>query len=235
MKMNYFGSSLCLWLGAIAVGLTLLGGQALANTVQSDFDPGGTYYGGTEGWFNYGGMPDFAIATPAGGATNWLGVKPQQWWGQITSQSWATPDVTLATWNGSLSLDFDVIVDSLWLPNNTAQAVSVELQVGGGSEGTINKYANPTINTALKDMVQHVSIPLAALQPFDPTATYWNLSVNITPGYDWGWDSGNPEVQPYNPRYYLDNVTWVVPEPATLVLLASCVLGCLLPRSCRSA
>ena len=208
------------WLAAAALGLALLNGPTVANVIHSDFDPGGTYYGGTEGWFNYAGNPGFATATPTGGSTLWLEVKPNQYSGNITSQNWATPDVTVATWNSNSHLDFDVIVDTQWIPNNAAQAISVELQVGGGVSGTVNKYANPTIDTSLKNTIQHVSIPLASLQPFDPTSTFWNLSFNLSPGYAWEWDSNNPGVQPYNPHYYIDNVAWVtVPEPASALLV----------------
>lgn len=198
-----------------ALAVIVAGPAAFAVNVQSDFDPGGTYYGGIEGWFNYAGLPDFGTSTPVGGTTLWLRVKPNQYWGQITSQSWATPGVTVADWNSYTHLEFDVIVDSLWLPNNPAQVIDVEFQVGGGVQGTVNKYAYPTINTSLKDTIQHVDIDLTALQPFDPTATYWNLSFNLRPGYAWEWDPSNPNVQPYDPRFYIDNVTWT-PEPAAL-------------------
>lgn len=204
----------------LALGLILCGSRSLAAVVHSDFDPGGTYFGGTEGWFNYSGMPGFTTSTPAGGSTVWLDVKPQQYWGQITSQNWAVPDVTVGTWNSSSTLEFDVIVSSSWIPNNAAQQISVEFQVGGGVNGTVNKHANPTINTALKDTIQHVSIPLASSQPFEPDATFWNLSINLSPGYAWEWDSGNPSVQPYDPHYYLDNITWAeVPEPRSALML----------------
>lgn len=208
------------WATLAVLVLTLIGGHAVGSVVHSDFDPGGTYFGGTEGWFNYGGMPVFTSSTPTGGSTLWLEVKPQQYWGQITSQSWATPDVTIATWNSSSSLDFDVIVSSSWIPNNAAQQISVELQTTYGGSGTVNKYAYPTIDTSLKDTVQHVSIPLAGLQPFDIAAPDWNLSINLNPGYAWDWDSNNPNVVNYDPRYYLDNITWVseVPEPGTALI-----------------
>jgi hypothetical protein len=206
---------------AISLSMALLSATATADVLHSDFDPGGNYNGGTEGWFNYGGMPVFTPSTPPGESSQWLEVKPQQYYGQITSQNWATPDVTVATWNASTSLDFDIIVDSAWIPNNASQQISVELQVGGGANGTVNKYATPTIDTSLKNTVQHVSIPLAGLQPFDLDATFWNLSINLAPGYAWEWDSNNPAVQPYDPRYYLDNVTWVsqVPEPSSALLV----------------
>ncbi len=224
MKMRWAGKIRKYCVAAAMLGLTLSCGSAWAE-VHSDFDPGGTYFGGTEGWFNYSGNPGFATATPAGGSTLWLGVQPQQYFGQITSQNWATPDITIPDWNSNTHLEFDVIVDSLWFPNNASQAISVEFQVGGGVGGTINQYANPTIDTSLKDTIQHVSIPLAAMQPFDPTATFWNLSINLSPGYAYEWDSSNPNVQPYNPRYYLDNIEWTtVPEPTSLVLGACCVL-----------
>lgn len=226
------------WVAIATLAFAWASGPAPASVVHSDFDPGGTYYGGTEGWFNYSGMPVFTTSTPAGGSTLWLEVKPQQYWGQITSQNWAVPDVTIGTWNSSTSLDFDVIVDSAWLPNNPAQAISVEFQVQGGVGGTINQYGNPMIDTSLKDTIQHVSIPLASLQPFDATATTWNLSINLNPGYAWEWDSGNPNAQPYDPRFYIDNVTWVdsaVPEPSTgLIALIAGVLFAVRARRIHS-
>jgi hypothetical protein len=203
-------------LATMLLGVTLMSGPALAAVVHSDFDPGGTYFGGVEGWFNYDGNPGFATSTPAGGSTNWLGVKPGQYWGKITSQNWAVPDVTVGTWNSHTHLTFDVIVDSLWLPNNASQAISVEFQVGGGSSPS-TQSVNATINSSLKDTVQQVSIPLASLQPFDPTSTFWNLSFNLFPGYAWEWDSNNPSVQPYNAHYNIDNVAWV-PEPGTALV-----------------
>jgi hypothetical protein len=208
------------------LGFVLTAGVACGSVIHSDFDPGGTYYGGIEGWFNYSGMPGFITSTPAGGSTVWLDVKPQQYWGQITSQNWAVPDVTVGTWNSSSSIDFDVIVNSAWIPNNAAQQISVEFQVGGGVNGTVNKYANPTINTSLKDTSQHVSIPLAGLQPFESDASFWNLSVNLIPGYAWEWDSNNPSAVPYDPHYFLDNITWVsaVPEPRSALMILAAVM-----------
>lgn len=200
----------------LAVVVALFGGQAVATVIHSDFDPGGTYNGGTEGWFNYSSMPVFQTGTPTGGSTDWLQVKPFQYYGNITSQDWAVPDVPGSVWNSSTSLEFDILVDDLWLPNNPAATVTVELQFNG-----VNQYAYPTIDTSLKNVVQHVSIPLAGFQPFGPDASLWNLSINLSPGYDYGWDTGgNPEAVPYGgnePSYYLDNIVWI-PEPATLGL-----------------
>ncbi len=224
MTMSWSGKIWKYCLLVCVLALALVNGSSLWAKVHSDFDPGGTYFGGIEGWFNYSGNPGFATTTPAGGSTLWLGVKPQQYFGQITSQNWATPDITIPDWNSNTHLEFDVIVDSLWYPN-AITPISVEFQVGGGVGGTINQYANPTIDTSLKDTVQHVSIPLAGMQPFDPTATFWNLSINLFPGYAFEWDPGNPNVQPYDPRYYIDNVEWTtIPEPASLVLGACCLV-----------
>jgi hypothetical protein len=221
------------WLPACALGLALLSARQLTAEIHSDFDPGGTYFGGIEGWFNYSGNPGFATATPAGGSTLWLGVKPQQYFGQITSQNWAVPDITVSDWNSNTHLKFDVIVDSLWIPNNAAQQISIEFQTHTGMAGTVNQYATPTIDTSLKNVVQHVSVPLAGMQPFDPTATGWNLSINLNPGYAWEWDPNNPSVQPYDPRYYIDNVRFV-PEPSSLLLFAFGAVG-IAPRIRRRA
>lgn len=101
--------------------------------------------------------------------------------------------------------------------------MNVEFQTAGAS--TINQYADPVIDTSVKDAVQHISIPLAGMQPFDPTATSWNLSFNLYPGYAWEYDTaGNQDAVAFNyPIYYLDNITWVgannVREPASLALL----------------
>jgi hypothetical protein len=225
------------WVTSLTLGIALAGGQARADVIHSDYDPGGTYFGGTEGWFNYDGLPGFTTSTPAGGSTLWLDVKPSQYWGKTTSQNWAVPDVTVGTWNSSSSLEFDVIVNNLWFPNNAAQPISVEFQVGGGSNPS-TQIANGTINTGLKGTVQHVSIPLAGLQPFDPTSTFWNLSINLSPGYAWEWDTANQSVQPYDPHYYLDNINWVaaIPEPGLgLVMLAAGILVAVgRRRSCPS-
>ena len=207
-------------LTVMALGLMLLSSHGLAAVVHSDFDPGGTYYGGAEGWFNYSGMAGFTTSTPAGGSSLWLDVETYQYYsGYITSQNWAVPDVTIGTWNASSSLEFDVIVSSTWYPNDPAKQIEVEFQTTYGGSGTVNQYAYPTINTSLKDTVQHVSIPLAGLQPFDSAAPDWNFSIKLTaPGYAWEWDSNNPSVQPIDPHYYLDNITWVnaaVPEPSS--------------------
>jgi len=59
---------------AALLGAMLLISTAKAGVVISNFDTG-TYYGGTQGWFNYDGMPYFATqAAPTGGSTNWLAV-----------------------------------------------------------------------------------------------------------------------------------------------------------------
>jgi len=192
------------WRAIVALGVLASCTGPLRAEIHSDFDAGGTYFGGTEGWFNYAGLPDFSTATPTGGSTQWLRVKPNQYYGQITSQNWAVPDITISDWNSNSHLKFDVLVDDLWIPNNANQSFSVEFQVGGGVNPTSTQYANTTINTSLKNVVQSVSIPLASLQPFDPTATFWNLSINLSPGYAWEWDSNNPSVQPYDARFYVD-------------------------------
>ncbi|QEG37235.1 PEP-CTERM sorting domain-containing protein [Bythopirellula goksoeyrii] len=228
MKMKLTEITRVSWGVLMALSFVLLSGSNLRAEVQSDFDPGGTYFGGTEGWFNYGGSlgpnPP-TTTTPTGGTTLWMEVQPQQYYGKMTSQSWATPDITVSDWNSHTNLEFDVIVNSSWIPSASTN-VEVEFQVGGGSAGEVNQYANPTIDTSLKDTIQHVSIPLASMQPFDPTATYWNLSINLYPGYAYEWDSANPNAVPYDARYYIDNVEWtgVVPEPTSLLLLGSCSL-----------
>lgn len=221
MKTCLKGTREKTWRAIAALGVLTLCTGSLRAEIHSDFDPGGTYFGGTEGWFNYAGLEDFATATPTGGSTLWLRVKPYQYYGQVTSQNWAVPDITISDWNANSHLKFDILVDNLWFPNVANQPISVEFQVGGGVEPNSTQYASPTIDTSLKNVVQSVSIPLASLQPFDPTATFWNLSINLYPGYASEWDENNPSVQLYDPRFYVDNIRWV-PEPATGTLLAIC-------------
>ena len=224
----------CCWAGAI-LALVAINGTTSWAKVHSDFDSGGTYYGGEQGWFNYDGNPDFGIGTPAGASTQWLAVRPQQYWGKITSQSWATPDTTVADWNAHSHLEFEVVVDELWFPSGSA-TINIEFQVDGGSGGTINQYADAMIDTSHKNVVQHVSVPLAGLQPFDPTATTWNLSLNLFPGYAWEWDAANPAAVEIEGRYYIDNVQWTgaIPEPGSFVLIGSCGLMLLGMRRWRA-
>lgn len=223
------------WLKGLlfAAGVVLMISPRASAQLQSDFDGTGTFYGGTEGWFNYDGNPGFGVGTPAGASSNWLAVRPQQYWGKITSQSWATPGITMANWNSNTHLEFDVVVDDQWFPSGTA-TINIELQTDDGAGGVFNHIATPTIDTSLKNVIQHVSVPLASYQPFDPTAPNWNLSFNLSPGYAWEWDAANPSVVPVAATYYLDNIRWTgaVPEPASLVLVGSCLLFWVGRRPC---
>jgi hypothetical protein len=190
----------------LAVGLlTLPVGAAI---IISDFDGGSVHYGGTDGWFGYGAA-GIGTGTPAGGSSNWMWYKPNQYFGKITNQDWATPALTEANFNSLDHLEFDVIVPgsgpNVWLPNNPAQPIEIEFQFNG-----INKYAYPTIDTGIKDTVIHVSVDYSSLKPFASGAV--NLSFKSEPGYDWGWDGANSSSVAYDARLYLDNVT-LTPEP----------------------
>jgi len=214
-------------LAATALAMLLAGVQAGAAVVVSDFDPGGTYYGGTEGWFPYGTEGMSTVAAPTGGTSTWGDVNASQYGASITAQDWAVPGVSTADWNANTHLEFDIILPGTgptrWLPNGSA-TVNVELQTHTGGAGTINKNATPTVDGSIKDAIQHVSIDLSSLQPFALTPN-WNLSINLSPGYDYGWDqAGNPGgAIPYDAHWYIDNVqftTQAVPEPAAAGALA---------------
>ena len=208
---------------AAMLGAMLLGGTAAkAALVQSDFDPGGTYYGGVEGWFNYGAAGLGTIANPTGGTTTWADIhSTNQYYTSITSQDWATPGVTTADWNNYSHLECDVILPASWIPTSNA-TLTVEFQTNTGGSGAINKYGSATLLGNLKDTVQHVDIDYSSLKPFAPTPN-WNLSFEAHPGYAWEWDTGgNPNATPADFHYYLDNVQFTngVPEPASAGLLA---------------
>ena len=97
--------------------------------------------------------------------------------------------------------------------------VNVEFHTHTGGAGAVTKNIDATVSGALKDTVQHVSIPLASLQPFDATPN-WDLSINLFPGYDWGWDPNNTSGIAYGAHWYLDNVQFTnVPEPASAAML----------------
>jgi hypothetical protein len=204
----------------VLLGAVLLFASASnAGVIQSDFDPGGTYYGGTEGWFPYGAAGMGTITNPTGGTTTWADIhSTNQYYTSVTSQDWATPDVTTATWNDNSNLEFDVILPASWLPTSSA-TVTVEFQTNTGGSGAINKYGSATILGSLKDTVQHVNIDYSSLKPFAPTPN-WNLSFEVHPGYDYGWDTGgNPSAVPADFHYYLDNVQFT-PEPNSFGVMA---------------
>lgn len=67
----------------LSVVVLLLGTTAArADVIHSDYDPGGTYYGGLEGWFNYGGVYSISAAVPGVASSDWMKVQlSQQYWG----------------------------------------------------------------------------------------------------------------------------------------------------------
>jgi hypothetical protein len=200
--------------------------SAPAAVMISDFDPGGTYYGGIEGWFNYSGMPYLSTeASPPGGSTNWLAVGPTQYYENFTAQNWAVPDVPWSAFLSNTQIELDLIIPgsgpNAWYPSNPNQPISFELQFFGGSMGTVNSYPATTFNSGLKDQVIHVVVDYSSLT-LDPTATGWNLSLqSMTPGYAWEWDASNPNFVPYGARFFVDNIQLTsIPEPVGLGVVA---------------
>lgn len=213
------------------LAITLIAGacasSALANKVISDFDTG-TYYGGVQGWFPYGSIGLGIEAAPVGNGgntSNWMWQAPNQYYGSMTNQNWATPGILGSDFDAHTQLELDLIVPGTgphaWLPSNPATSMQVEFQVTGGGAGTVTKTKTVTFDASLKDQVQHVVVDYSSLLPLDPTATGFNLSIRAEPGYDWGWDSGNTSGIPYSPYLYYDNIQLTnVPEPASLGLLS---------------
>ena len=215
---------LFLMTAAAMLSMTTAAAVTRGGVIVSNFEPGaGVYNGGVQGWFPYGTAGISTIANPAGGTSTWADVAANQYFAKITAQDWAVPGVTTADWNASDNLEFDIILPgsgpTVWLPSGSAQ-VDVEFNTHTGGAGAVAKHAFATVSGALKDTVQHVSIPLASLQPFDATPN-WDLSINLYPGYDWGWDGGNTSGIAYDAHWYLDNVQFTnVPEPASLSVIA---------------
>jgi hypothetical protein len=207
---------------AFAVVIGIWAGTAEAVAIVSDFEPGGTYYGGDEAWFGYGMQSVAQESSPPGGTGNWLRASPNQYYGQMTNQSWANPDISVGTFNNHSHLEFDLIVDNSWLPN-ASTPLTIEFQFGGGTSGTVNKYKTVNFNSATKQQVIHLDADYSTFgSSFDPTSTFWNLSFETHPGYDWGWDGANPSSVPYATKFWIDNVQLTgapLPEPASLGLV----------------
>ena len=64
-------SGLALKASAAFLALAATAVTTNAAVIVSDFDPGGTYNGGTEGWFPYGTAGISAISNPTGGTSTW--------------------------------------------------------------------------------------------------------------------------------------------------------------------
>lgn len=224
---------------AAALTAALAGGQAMG-AVLSDFDAGGTYYGGVEGFFSYGategGDPIPTVTNPAGGTGDWLRIRPvNQYYGQVVAQGWAIPDVPVSTIRTSSNFEMDLIVESGWLPAGIN--LSIQIQLLDASDAvleTVNiAYANPSVP---KDTLVHVNEYFAdQITSASDAAANYNLVINGAPGYDYGWDTAsNPEAVEYpGVNYYIDNVAvTVIPEPASAgMILAG--LGALAGRRRR--
>jgi hypothetical protein len=217
----------------------VVGTTTYANVMLSDFDSGGPYNGGVQGWFGYGDVGAVGtVANPLGGTSTWMVKSPGQYYGQSTLQSWANPTLNVANLNANTDLQFDLILPgsgpNAWLPSNASQNIAIELQACGGALGTQTRDANVTFNGSLKDQVIHIDFNYyAAFGAFDPTGTFVNLSLNFSPGYDWNWDSNNPSHGTYAAQAYLDNVQLVsVPEPTVLALAGLGALALLRLRRC---
>jgi len=225
-------------LGACA-GLALLGGSSARATVQvNDFvsqSSNGGYYGGTQGWFPYGATAmGFADgiggdpAPPAGGAgQSWAYMEPGQYYGHFTAQQWAfgNNQLGVADWNANNNFTADLIFPSsgpdTWFAEGSIP-LTLDIQFGGGVDGTVDQYDTIMVNTNLQNTLIPIDIPYTP--DFDPTANFTNLTMEIDPGYNYGWDPGNPSSIPYAAYVYMSNVQLQnipVPEPATLGILGA--------------
>ena len=201
--------------------------NAGADVMLSDFDTGGPFYGGVQGWFGYGDAAAVStIVNPTGGNSTWMVKSPGQYYGSCTMQSWANPALNVANINANTDLQFDLILPGsgphAWLQNNTSQTINIALQLGGGTLGSQDHNADVTFDGSIKDQIIHIDFNYnSAFGTYDPTATFANLSLNTSPGYNWVWDSNNPNAVPYAAQLYIDNVqltSAVVPEPSALAL-----------------
>jgi len=233
-KVKAIGVSM---LGAFA-GMALLGSSAAsANVLLNDFvsqASNGGYYGGTQGWFPYGAITmGFADgvgsdpAPPAGGAGySWAYMEPGQYYGHFTAQNWAygNNDLAVGVWNANSEYTADLIFPSSgaheWLASVGTIPLTLDIQFGGGAMGTVDQLDMINVNTSVQDTIIPITIPYTP--NFDPTATFANITMEISPGYQYGWDSSNPNGIPYAAYMYMSNVQLQsVPEPATLGALGT--------------
>lgn len=214
--------------GAIALPAS----HARADVLINDFESG-TYYGGVDGWFSYGGnaanYPQ-KVSNPTGGSSTWLALQPaNQYYGQAVAQSWAVPNVALSDIVNNNLLSFDLIVDPSWLTPNFSQTISFELDQGSNKTTYNMPLSLPNVATST---AIHVALPYAI--PAGTTADSWNLLINGSPGYQWAWDPANPSVIPFAGTFYIDNLTLstaaATPEPATLSLASLALIPTLLRR-----
>jgi PEP-CTERM motif len=223
-------------LGACAA-FALLGGSTAHGQVQvNDFvsqSSNGGYYGGTQGWFPYGavamGFADGIGGDPApptgAGSLSWAYMEPGQYYGHFTAQNWAfgNNQLGVGVWNANNLFSADLIFPSSgpnqWFAEGTIP-LTLDIQFGGGVDGTVDQFDTINVNTNLQDTIIPIDIPYTP--DFDPTATFANVTMEIDPGYNYGWDPGNPSSIPYAAYMYMSDVQLSqVPEPATLGILGA--------------
>src|SRR5687767_3819082 len=145
---------------ALAAANAVISEAQGADVIISDFEPGGTYYGGTEAWFGYGAAGT-GTGTPTGGTSNWFWAKPNQYYGSITNQSWANPEVNVNSFNSNSHLQFDLLVPTggpdASLPS-ALTTLSIDFQFGGGSSGTVNQTLQTTFDSSLKNTVIPIDV-----------------------------------------------------------------------------
>lgn len=206
----------------VAVAISTPVAPTYAGLMHSDFDEGGTYFGGVEGWFNYAGLPFVGIVSePLGQPTNWLSVKPNQYWGEIVSQHWAVPDVTPTSIAGFSYFEFDLMADSTWIAGMDSFSLNIQLELPGQGQVSFPRTL-PPIDLSQPGVVQHVMIDISDLQTPAATATGYNIVLNFRPGYRWEWDPNNPDSVPYDATIYYDNFQFTngaIPEPTRLACL----------------
>ncbi|HUO08230.1 MAG TPA: PEP-CTERM sorting domain-containing protein [Phycisphaerae bacterium] len=214
---------------AILAGILSLGtSRAHASVLINDFDSG-TYVGGVDGWFSYGGnsanYPQ-KIASPTGGTSTWLAIRPSsQYYGQTVEQNWAVPNVQVSDFINNNILAFDLIVDPSWTVPDFNQTVTIQL-------GTTNFPLTLSLPNVATNTDIHVALPYT-IPSSQASQTAWNLIINGNPGYSWTWDPANPSSIPFAGTFYIDNVTLqtaVVPEPASLALAGLALIPAFLRR-----
>jgi hypothetical protein len=229
--------------GLVLIGTSSANGNVLLNDFVSNSSNGG-YYGGTQGWFPYGatamGFADDVgsdPAPPAGGAGySWAYMEPGQYYGHFTAQNWAygNNDLAVGVWNANNTFSADIIFPSSgpnqWFAEGSIP-LTLDIQFGGGVDGTVDQVVSTNVNTNIQDTIIPISIPYTP--DFDPTATFANITLEIDPGYNYGWDSSNPNAIPYAAYMYMSNVQLsnvAVPEPATLGVVGASLTMLLMRR-----
>jgi hypothetical protein len=202
--------------------------RAFADVVINDFESG-TYLGGVDGWFSYGGNANNypqKVSNPTGGTGTWLALQPSgQYYGQAVAQNWAVPNVQVSDFVNNNVLAFDLIVDPSWVNPEFDQTVTIQL----GSTNFPLTLALPNVATST-DI--HVALPYS-IPASEASETTWNLVFNGSPGYEWAWDPNNPSAIPFAGTFYIDNVTLqtaAAPEPGSLALAGLALIPAFLRR-----